>query len=248
MNGPSINLIFWSVIAFQAYYFGIKMVIIGIILNILFAIWIRERERRKIYNEIDEYDFYNNVAEGDIIIVCRGGTSGESFDFAEYYIYYIVGTIMSGSIFGHVGQVFRDIDGILKVADVRFNRKNKDSTKHYICSVKDFIQKEYEGVKFWKQIKQPLTDSESFRLTKTIHTIGSQTGHCVDCFNPLRFFYTPSVDASSKEIIEFGKRFGFGCGENISFIQRVAGLPNVPKNRFVLPHHFADSSLIKIIS
>lgn len=248
MNGPSLFLIFWSVFAFQLYYFGFGVVIIGIILNIFMATWIRERERRKKYSEIHEYDFYNNVAEGDVILVCRGGTSGESFDVAELYVYYILGTIMSGSIFGHVGQVFRDTDGILKVADVRFNRKNKNNSKHYICSVEDFVQKEYEGVKFWKKTKQPLTEEESLRLTKAVHTIGSQTGHCDDCFNPLRTLSTPFHNASPSEILEFGKRYGFGCAENISFIQRVADIPDAPQQRFVLPHHFADSTLIKIVN
>ena len=248
MNGPSLILIFWSVLALQAYHFGLGVVLIGIILNIFWATWIRERERRKPYHEIHEYDFYNNVAEGDVILVCRGGTSGESFDFAELYVYYILGTIMSGSIFGHVGQVFRDTDGTLKVVDVRFNRKNRDNSKHYICSVQDFVQNEYEGVKFWKQTKRPLTDEESFRLTKAVHTIGSQTGHCGDCFNPLRMLSTPFQDASPSEILEFGKRHGFGCAENISFIQRAAGLPDAPQGRFVLPHHFADSTLVKIVS
>jgi len=236
MSGPWLYVVFMTLVYIGGY--------VGVILNVLIALYIRRREVNITHQSIEREDFYRNVQEGDIILVCRSGRSGVALDIVELYVYNIIGTVMSGSILGHVGQVFRDVDGSLKVIDVRMNSKNSNRHEHFICSVEEFMI-DYEGVKFWKQCKEPLTSEESYRLTKAVQTIGSQTGHCDDCFNPFRVLNTPSNESSPREILDFGKRYGFGCAENISFIRRAAGI-DAPSQRFVLPHHFADQTIVRI--
>jgi len=50
---------------------------------------------------------------------------------------------------------------------------------------------------------------------------------------------TPSKDATSDEIIEFGKKYGLGCAENITMIQSQID------DRYVLPYHFSKDQNVK---
>lgn len=246
LNGVSGHIIFGIFVLFSLYKFGFLDTLLILVILFILALIIKKREIDKKRSEISKDVFYENVKAGDTIIVCRGGKSGISSDITELFLYFILGTIASGSIMGHVGQVFMDKDDVLKVTDVRHNSLYKSSNKHFICTVPEFINEQYEGVKFWKPLTRTLTERESERLTKVVHLISENTGHCHDCFNPVRILNTPHPTASLEEILQFGKKYGFGCAENIGFIQRIAGFDEVPYNRFILPHHF-DTDAIKII-
>jgi hypothetical protein len=213
----------------------------------LLALAIKKHQVNKYRLKISSREFYQNVKPGDTIIVCRSGDSGISSDLAELFVYFVFGTIASGSVMGHVGQVFMDYDGILKVADVRHNLLHKSSVKHFICTLEEFINVQYEGVKFWNPLSVPLTPEQVETLTSVVHYVAENTGHCSDCFNPLRIIQTPDQNATVSEIISFGKRHGFGCAENVGFIQRIAGMTESPLNRFIMPHNFESDSIIQIL-
>ena len=197
------------------------------------AILIRNRALRQTFKTTT----IENIREGDVIIVCRGGVAGESADWAELFVYHVSSLLYTGSVYGHVGQVFRDYDGDLKVADVRYNKKHQDHSQHYIDSIEDFI-KNYEGVHY--VVHRNLDEEQTKNLTDAVHLIAKNTGHCTDCFNPLRLWETPSHTATPEDIIHFGKKYGFGCAENVTMIQRVAGISEID-SRFVTPVHFTQN-------
>jgi len=231
MNGPSMIIIFWIIIFALVFSIGWKLTVGIFVLLYISAIVIREREFGKKYPVVN----FSNVKEGDVIVVCRGGKGGFSSDLAELYMYHISGLLFTGSIFGHVGLVFRGDDGVLKVVDVRLNLDSADPTRHFICTVPEFDQ-QYKGVKYLVP-SNTLTVRENDRLTGAVYSIAPHIGHCQDCFNPIRLLNTPSNNASREEMFEFGRRYGYGCAENIAMILRWAGLP-APAHRYVLPHHF----------
>lgn len=181
-----------------------------------------------------------NIQEGGVILVCRGGPAGESADWAELFMYHIAGLLYTGSQYGHVGQVFKDYDGILKVADVRYNKSHRDNSKHYIDTIPDFI-KNYQGTHY--VVHRQLTEEQTRNLTWAVHLVAQNAGHCTDCFNILKMLETPSSDATPEENIRFGMKHGLGCAENISMIQRIAGI-SAFDDLFVLPHHFAKGQII----
>jgi hypothetical protein len=234
LNGVSMHIIFLTFIASRIYFVGWKLTILILALEYIISIIVKYMFLQKNFKQTSE------VSEGDVIIVCRGGVAGEASDLAELFMYHVSGLLYTGTIYGHVGQVFKDYDGQLKVADVRFNKKHKNSTRHYIDTVPDFIDN-YEGKHYI--VKRDLTYDENMRLTKAVHLIAENTGHCTDCFNPIRLAKVPNKDASPDEILEFGKAYGFGCAENINFIQRIAGVSKID-DRFVLPHHFSRNEKV----
>ncbi len=231
LNGPSMIIIFWIFVMALIFLAGWKLTLISLVILYIFAVVVREREFRKKHPVID----FSNVKEGDVIVVCRGGKGGLASDLAELYMYHIFGLLFTGSIFGHVGLVFRDVDGVLKVVDVRLNLDSADPNRHFICTVPEFDQ-QYKGVKYLVP-SNTLTVRESERLTQAVYSIAPYIGHCQDCFNPIRLLNTPSNNASKEEMFEFGRRYGYGCAENIAMILRWAEL-DAPMNRYVLPHHF----------
>lgn len=247
LNGISGHIIFGTLLFTLVYICGIFRTIVVLMFLYLVALYIKKEETNRYRKKITKSLFYSSVKAGDTILVCRGGSSGISSDITELFLYFIIGTIASGSIMGHVGQVFMDNDGILKVTDVRHNSLYKSNNKHFICTVPEFIEEQYEGIKFWKPLKQPLSDEGIERLYNTVKIISDNTGHCHDCFNPLRVINTPTSISSYEEILEFGKKYGFGCAENIGFIQRIANIPDAPYNNFILPSHFENDDIFHII-
>jgi len=237
MNGISMHVIFWSFIISRLFFMGWKNTLLLILAEYLISIFIRNRELNKKYKKSSLRD----VKEGDVIIVCRGGVAGESSDWAELFMYHISGLLYTQSVYGHVGQVFMDMDGVLKVADVRFNKKNKDSHMHYVSTLPDFIN-EYEGVHYLVPRTPQLSKEESYRLTRAVYTIAPIAGHCVDCFNPIRLLKTPTKDSSMREILDFSKEYGLGCAENVTMIQRLAGISKID-NKWVLPYHFSSDKI-----
>lgn len=231
LNGPSMIIMFWLLLFALLYIVGWRLTLFILVALYVLAIIIRDREFQKVYPKVD----FSQVKEGDVIVVCRGGKGGLASDIAELYMYHIFGLLFTGSIFGHVGLVFRDTDGVLKVVDVRLNLDSSDATRHFICTVPEF-ENEYKGVKYLVP-SNTLTVRESERLTQAVHSIAPHIGHCQDCFNPVRLLQTPSNNASRDEMFEFGKKYGYGCAENIAMILRWAEL-DAPTQRHVLPHHF----------
>jgi hypothetical protein len=246
LSGIWMHIFFWGFVLVLFRYTGLYTILILLSLYVL-ALVIKKHQTDKPRLKISCKNFYKNVKPGDTIIVCRSGDSGVSSDLAELFMYFVFGTIYSGSIMGHVGQVFLDYDGVLKVVDVRHNLLHKSSDKHFICTVEEFINVQYEGVKFWNPLKKPLNDSEVKNLTDVVHYVSNNTGHCIDCFNPFRILETPDQSSSFDDIISFGIRHGFGCAENIGFIQRIAGIKEAPKSRFIMPHSFENELILKII-
>ena len=232
LNGPSMIIFFWIFIFGLVRLMGLKWSVALLILLYFGASIVRSKEFQKNFPQTD----FSNVKEGDVIVVCRGGKGGMASDISELYMYHIFGLLFTGSILGHVGLVFRDVDNVLKVVDVRLNLDSADSSRHFVCTVPEFDQ-QYKGVKYLTS-RPPLTPDESRRLTEAVYDIAPHIGHCQDCFNPFRLAATPSDGASREEMFQFGKRYGYGCAENIAMILRWAGL-DAPVQRFVLPHHFA---------
>jgi hypothetical protein len=231
LNGPSMIIIFWLFIFALTRLVGLKWSVIILVLLYVGAVMVRSKEFKKQFPQTD----FLNVKEGDVIVVCRGGKGGMASDVSELYMYHIFGLLFTGSIFGHVGLVFRDVDNVLKVVDVRLNLDSADGSRHFVCTVPEFDQ-QYKGVKYLTS-RPPLTKDESRRLTEAVYDIAPHIGHCQDCFNPFRIAATPSVSASREEMFRFGKQYGYGCAENIAMILRWAQL-DAPSQRFVLPHHF----------
>lgn len=231
LNGPSMIIIFWLFVFGLVRLIGLKMSVLVLILLYLSAVLVRSKEFQKEFPQTN----FSNVKEGDVIVVCRGGKGGMASDISELYMYHIFGLLFTVSLFGHVGLVFRDVDNVLKVVDVRLNLDSADSSRHFVCTVPEFDQ-QYKGVKYLTS-RPSLTKDESRRLTEAVYDIAPHIGHCQDCFNPFRLAATPSNIASREEMFEFGKRYGYGCAENIAMILRWAGL-DAPVQRFVLPHHF----------
>jgi hypothetical protein len=241
LNGVSMHLIFWTVLFSRMLFLGWETTFIIILVEYIASIFLRDMA----FSRHFETTTRENIREGDVIIVCRGGNAGAAADWAELFMYHVSALLYTWSVYGHVGQVFRDYDGQLKVADVRYNKKHQDHTKHYIDSIPEFI-KNYEGTHY--VVHRFLNEDESKKLTDAVHRIGDIIGHCRDCFNPLRILKTPSKDATPDEIIEFGKKYGLGCAENIAMIQRVAGISQID-DRYVLPYHFSkDQNVKKLVS
>ena len=233
LNGPSMHIIFWGLIVLCFIYFGWKLTVSIIVVMYLCSIVVRNVVTSKKFPTT----VLENIRAGDVILVCRGGPAGESADWAELFMYHVSGVLYTWSQFGHVGQVFRDYDGVLKVADVRYNKSHRDNSKHYIDTIPDFI-KNYQGTHY--VVHRQLTEEQTQKLTPVVHLVAENAGHCTDCFNISKILETPSSDARPDDIIHFGMKHGLGCAENISMIQRIAGISNVDE-RFVLPHHFAKS-------
>lgn len=240
INGISTHVIFLCISVLSVYFLGWKITLGLVLFQYLLALVIRNRVLRQQFKTTT----LENIREGDVIIVCRGGKAGESADWAELFIYHVATLLYTGSIYGHVGQVFRDYDGELKVADVRYNSKHRDHKKHYIDSVQNFI-KNYEGTHY--VVHRHLTEEQTKNLTDAVHLVAKNTGHCRDCFNPLRLWETPSHKATPNDIIQFGKKHGFGCAENISMIQRIAGISEI-HDRFIIPHHFTHKQEVYRLS
>jgi hypothetical protein len=229
LNGISMHLLFLAIVGTMVYSLGWKITLVLILFSYLLALLVRKRALRQNFKKTT----IENIREGDVIIVCRGGVGGESADWVELFVYHISSLLYTGSIYGHVGQVFRDYDGELKVADVRYNKKHKNNTQHYIDSIEDFI-KNYEGIHY--VVHRNLTEDQSRNLTDAVHLVAENTGHCTDCFNPFRLLETPSHKATP----EFGKKHGLGCAENVTMIQRIAGISEI-HDRFVTPVHFTKN-------
>jgi len=239
LNGISMHLIFWTFLISRILFVGWEMTFIIILIEYTASIILRNIAMNKKF----ETTTIDKIREGDVIIVCRGGAAGESADWAELFMYHISSMLYTWSLYGHVGQVFRDYDGKLKVADVRYNKKHVNSAKHFIDSIPDFIEN-YEGVHY--VVHRRLSREESKRLTDAVHLVAENTGHCTDCFSPFKLLETPEKDANTEQIINFGKKHGFGCAENINMMQRIAGISQID-DRYVLPHHFArDQSVLKL--
>jgi hypothetical protein len=239
INGVSMQIIFWTLLVSRLLFLGWKLTVLIIVVEFLLALFIRDRELSRPF----ETTRRDNIREGDVIIVCRGGRGGEADDWAELFMYHVSTLLYTQSLYGHVGQVFRDYDGELKVADVRYNKKNRNDSKHYVETIDEFI-KNYEGTHY--VVHRKLSYTESKRLTDAVHLIGKNTGHCVDCFNPIRLVQTPTKYSSTDEILEFGKRYGFGCAENVTMIQRIAGISQID-DWFITPQHFSKNQNVKII-
>jgi len=236
LNGPSMHIIFWSLIALSFIYFGWKLTSAVVVVMYLFSIIVRNSITTKKFPTTT----LENIQEGDVILVCRGGPAGESADWAELFMYHVSGVLYTGSQYGHVGQVFKDYDGVLKVADVRYNKSHRDNSKHYIDTIPDFINN-YEGTHY--VVHRRLTEEQTRNLTPAVYLVAKNAGHCTDCFNIRKMLETPSSDATPEENIRFGMKHGLGCAENISMIQRIAGI-SAFDNRFVLPHHFAQDQVV----
>jgi hypothetical protein len=239
LNGISMHLIFWTIIISRLFFAGWEITIIIILTEYLISLFLKEFLQARIYPSIG----IDDIDVGDVIIVCRGGAGGQAADWAELFMYHISSLLYTQSIYGHVGQVFRDSDGDIKVADVRYNKKHQDANKHFIDSVPEFI-KNYEGVHY--VVRRSLTDEQKRNLTDAVRLVSERTGHCTDCFNPFRLFETPSKDATADEIIRFGEKHGLGCAENVNMMQRIAGISQID-DRFVLPHHFARNQEIFLL-
>lgn len=230
LNGISMHVMFLTIIGTMLYFLGWKITFIIILGLYLLAILVRNKVFQKKFIKTSQ----ENIREGDVIIVCRGGPAGESADWAELFMYHVLALLYTGSVYGHVGQVFKDYDGTLKVADVRYNKTHQDSQKHYIDSIPNFI-KNYKGVHY--VVHRNLKEEQTRNLTDAVYFVAKNTGHCTDCFNPLRLWETPSHNATPEDIIRFGKKHGLGCAENVAMIQRIAGICEI-HDRFITPVHF----------
>lgn len=233
LNGASMHLLFWIGVVVLLLTAGWKWALAFFVGVYLVAHFIRRRQVR--HPRVTSFD---GIREGDVIVVCRGGVAGRAADIPELYMYHVSGLVATGTAYGHVGQVFRDHDGTLKVADVRFNATARNANQHYVCTLEEFYT-EYEGEKYWVRREPALNSHESMRLTKAVEAVAPVTGHCTDCFNPVRVWDTPRPDDDPETFLAFGKAHGYGCAENVAVIQRIAGVCQIP-HRWVLPHHFVQ--------
>jgi hypothetical protein len=221
-------------------------------LNILLILYIfvsvyRDFQIKKLTrNKVPKETFLRDVKEGDVVLVCRGGSAGDSADITELYMYHVFGSLVSDSVIGHVGIVFRDNMGRLKVADVQLNAANNENNGHVFTDIKEFIETGYVGLHFWKRLVRPLSETESRRLTESVYKC-EEIRHCEDCFSEAKIGFNWNV--SFEDIWHHMSEHGAGCAENIYLILYVAGLLEGPTYADrIIPSSFLDNSQIKLVN
>jgi hypothetical protein len=160
----------------------------------------------------------------------------------ELYIYHIFGTLVSDSIIGHAGIIFRDYTGHLKVADVQLNAANNENSGHVFTDIQEFIETGYVGLHFWKRLDRSLTEDENRRLTTSVYKC-EKIRHCEDCFKEDKIGFDWNV--SFDDIWHHMNEHGAGCAENIYLILYVAGLLQGPKYADrIIPSTFLEGTKI----
>ena len=246
-NGISIYMIF-VICCFGLYkLFGLIGGLNILLILYIFVSMYRDFQIKKLTkNKVPKETFLRNVREGDVLLVCRGGSAGDSADLTELYMYHVFGSLVSDSVIGHVGIVFRDNNGNLKVADVQLNAVNNENNGHIFTDIKEFIETGYVGLHFWKRLDRPLNETESRLLTESVYTC-KEIRHCEDCFSEAKIGFNWNV--SFEDIWHHMSEHGAGCAENIYLILYVAGLLEGPiyADR-IIPSSFLDNKKIKLVN
>lgn len=197
-------------------------------------------------NKITLNEFLTKADDGDVILICRGGYPSESHDIPELLTWYFMPFLFSRSIFQHAALVFTDNNGVKKAIDVRFNKKNSKKG-HYIVDLKDFIpsnnKDSYIGLKAWMKLNKKLNKSERNKLLKTINKY-RDIEHCNNCISLDRL---SNIQLSKKKYIDYLKKNGSGCGENIFMFLYLSDL--IDENKLpkyaVIPSSFEKNIHLK---
>lgn len=247
LNGTSVYIILFTCCFILYRIFGtVNTLNILLVFYIVVSVYRDFQIKKLTKNTVSKENFLRDAKEGDIILVCRGGSAGDSADLTELYMYHIFGTLMSDSIIGHAGIIFKDDTGLLKVADVQLNAANNENYGHVFTDIQEFIETGYVGLHFWKRLDRSLTEDENKRLTASVYKC-EKIRHCEDCFNEDKIGFDWNI--SFDDIWHHMNEHGAGCAENIYLILYVAGLLQGPKYADrILPSTFMEGTKINLVN